>query len=68
VIEQLCARHGIALPAAALQWVARHPAVTQVVVGTGNPARIGQSAELARQAIPAFWAELDRLEQAVPNC
>lgn len=68
-IEQLCARHAVPLPAAALQWVARHPAVTQVVVGTGNPARIGQSAELARQAIPpAFWAELDRLEQAMPNC
>ncbi len=64
-LEQLCAHHDIPLAAAALQWVARHPAVTQVVLGTGNPARIGQSVELARQAIPpAFWAEVKALEEA----
>lgn len=63
-IEQLCARHDVPLAAASLQFVARHPAVTQVVVGTGNPMRISQSAQLANHAIPAaFWSDLGDLDQ-----
>ncbi|MDE1916857.1 MAG: aldo/keto reductase [Sphingomonadales bacterium] len=66
-IEAICARHAIPLPAAALQFVARHPAVTQVVIGTGNAARIRQSAELAKQVIPAqVWRALEELDQATP--
>jgi len=58
-IERCCDRFGVPLAAAALQFVSANPAVTNIVVGTGNPARIQQTAELARLAIPkAFWASL----------
>jgi D-threo-aldose 1-dehydrogenase len=58
-LEECCARFGIPLAAAALQFVSNHPAVTALVVGTGNPARILETAGLARHPIPAsFWSAL----------
>jgi len=58
-LEECCARFGIPLAAAALQFVSNHPAVTALVVGTGNPSRILETAELARLPIPAsFWSAL----------
>ncbi|WP_448663894.1 aldo/keto reductase [Sphingomonas sp. CJ20] len=58
-LERCCAQFGVPLPAAALQFVAAHPAVTATVIGTGNPGRIAQTAALARHAIPAaFWEAL----------
>lgn len=58
-LEECCARFGIPLAAAALQFVSSHPAVTALVVGTGNPSRILETAELARYPIPAsFWSAL----------
>jgi D-threo-aldose 1-dehydrogenase len=59
-MERTCAHYGVPLPAAALQFVARHPGVTTTVVGTGNPARLRQTVELARLSIPPqIWAQLD---------
>lgn len=58
-IEAICRRFDVALPAAALQFVAAHPAVTLPVIGTGSPSRIGQTVELACTPIPsAFWEAL----------
>jgi D-threo-aldose 1-dehydrogenase len=55
-IEACCARHGLPLPAAALQFVRANPAVTLAVVGTGSARRIKESVVLARHPIPpAFW-------------
>jgi D-threo-aldose 1-dehydrogenase len=58
-IESLCERFDVPLPAAALQFVKAHPAVTATVVGTGRPAHIAKTVERARRPIPvAFWAAL----------
>lgn len=58
-IEDCCARYGVPLPAAALQFVQAHPAVTLAVVGTGSARRIAESVVLARFPIPpAFWDAL----------
>ena len=58
-IEAVCVRHGVALPAAALQFPLGHPAVAAVIPGALGPTQV--SANLANMScsIPAgFWAEL----------
>jgi len=58
-IERCCARHGVPLAAAALQFVLTHPAVTTTVIGTGSADRIMRSVALARHPImAAFWNDL----------
>ena len=58
-IEAVADRHGVRLPAAALQFVLAHPSVASVIPGLGSAARVGQTMDLYRAAIPAdFWAEL----------
>jgi D-threo-aldose 1-dehydrogenase len=58
-IQALCARHGITLLAAALQWLTRHPRVASAVPGARNPAEAKANAEAGSLAIPeAFWEEL----------
>lgn len=58
-IERCCEQFGVSLPAAALQFVKANPAITQIVVGTGNPDRIRETSDLATEAIPtAFWGAL----------
>lgn len=58
-IERICRAYDTPLPAAALQFVTAHPAVTLAVVGTGNPTRIAESVRHARFPIPAaFWEAL----------
>jgi D-threo-aldose 1-dehydrogenase len=60
VIEQLCKRFDVPLPAAALQFARAHPAVVSAVVGTGRPARVSETVDLARRSIPiGFWAALE---------
>ncbi|WP_326834758.1 aldo/keto reductase [Amycolatopsis rhabdoformis] len=57
-----CARHGIALPAAALQFPLRHKAVTSLVLGARTPAEVEQNARHLTAPIPeALWSELDGL-------
>jgi D-threo-aldose 1-dehydrogenase len=43
-IAGVCARHGLAIGAAALQFPLRHPAVTAVVVGARSPAEVAADA------------------------
>jgi D-threo-aldose 1-dehydrogenase len=59
---EACARHGVPLAAAALQFSMRSADVHSTVVGVSSPERIAQTVELASVAIPdELWAELETL-------
>ena len=61
-IAAVCARYGVPLAAAALQFSLRDPRITSTVIGMTKPERIAQTIELARQPIPdEIWAELEPL-------
>ena len=58
-IEAVCARHGVALAAAALQFPLAHPAVASVVTGMRSASEVADNLAHCRAAIPAaFWEEL----------
>jgi D-threo-aldose 1-dehydrogenase len=58
-IEALCARHGVSLLAAALQYVTRHPVVAATIPGPRSPEEARRNALAAAEPIPeALWAEL----------
>lgn len=58
-IETACARHGVSLQAAALQFPLAHPAVASVVSGAKRPGQVADNVRALAEAIPAtFWAEL----------
>jgi D-threo-aldose 1-dehydrogenase len=52
-MRDICATYNIPLPAAALQFTLRHPAVTAAVVGARTPAEITADAEYLTREIPA---------------
>jgi D-threo-aldose 1-dehydrogenase len=61
-MEAACARHGVPLAAAALQFPLRHAAVASVVAGHQSPAQIAQNLAWLRLPIPAaLWDELATL-------
>ncbi len=58
-IEVVCARHGVPLAAAALQFPLGHPAVSSVIPGARTAAQVARNVETFRHPIPAdLWAEL----------
>lgn len=58
-IEAVCDRHGVPLPAAALQFPLAHPLVASVIPGLDSPARAEQALALYRHPIPAaLWRDL----------
>nr|BFE61117.1 aldo/keto reductase [Dactylosporangium thailandense] len=58
-IRETCDRHGVPLPAAAVQFPFRHPAVAAVVVGARSAAEMERSAALLAHPIPpALWEDL----------
>jgi D-threo-aldose 1-dehydrogenase len=58
-IVAVCRHHGVALPAAAVQFVLRDRAVRSVVVGGSRPEQIRRNAELMAVDIPvALWDDL----------
>lgn len=58
-IGEVCARHGVSVPQAAMAFVAAHPAVASVVVGARDAAQITRNAELFAQPVPAeLWPDL----------
>jgi D-threo-aldose 1-dehydrogenase len=58
-IEAVCARHGVRLATAALQFPLGHPVVATVIPGTRSPAEVAQNVEIFAPEIPAeLWAEL----------
>ena len=58
-IELVCERHGVALPAAALQFPLAHPAVASVVTGMRSAREVAANIAHCGATIPAaFWCEL----------
>lgn len=58
-IEDICARHGVPLAAAALQFPLAHPQVASVVPGMGSVGQVDDALALIAQRIPAaLWVDL----------
>ncbi len=59
-IADVCERHGVELPTAALQYTLRHPAVASVVVGISRLEQVEQNAARMAQDVPeALWSDLE---------
>jgi D-threo-aldose 1-dehydrogenase len=58
-IEQVCAEHKVALPAAALQFPLTHPSVCSVIPGSRSVEELKRNLDLFRTPIPnGFWRDL----------
>jgi D-threo-aldose 1-dehydrogenase len=58
-LRETCAAHGVPLPAAALAYVRRHPAVASVLVGCRTPAEVDATVAYWNTPIPdALWDDL----------
>ncbi|MGW6496073.1 aldo/keto reductase [Nonomuraea angiospora] len=58
-IAEICERHGVTLPQAAMAFPLRHPAVASVVLGARSPEEITANAALLSRPVPeAVWDEL----------
>lgn len=58
-LQAACAEYGLPLPAVALRFVLRHPAVTAAVVGARTPAEVAQDTGYLGAEIPGeLWARL----------
>ena len=58
-IERVAAAHGVALPAAALQFVLAHPAVASVIPGAASASEVAGNLAALLAPIPAgFWDDL----------
>jgi D-threo-aldose 1-dehydrogenase len=58
-IEAVCARHGVTLAAAALQFVLANPDVASVIPGLASAGEVAATLVYYRADIPAdFWTEL----------
>lgn len=59
-IADVCERHGVSLPDAAVQFPLREPAVRSVVVGAATPEQVRENARRMEVEIPeALWSELE---------
>ena len=59
-LASVCDRHGVPLAAAAMQFPARHPAVSLVLPGARSAEEIDTDVDLYELELPeALWAELD---------
>ena len=65
-LARVCERHGVALPAAALQFGWGHPAVVSVLNGAGSPDELAANLRHADTAIPAACWEDFRAEDLLP--
>jgi D-threo-aldose 1-dehydrogenase len=58
-LRAVCQRFGVALPAAALQFAAAHPAVVSVIPGGQTPGEVAvNTAMMASQIPPSLWAAM----------
>jgi D-threo-aldose 1-dehydrogenase len=65
-LAALCADHGVELPAAALQFPLRHPAVATVVAGAATAGHVRQNIARLTVGIPdALWTGLPEQESIV---
>jgi D-threo-aldose 1-dehydrogenase len=61
-LADACQRHGTRLPAAALQFPLRHPAVVSVVAGMRTAQEVNAAVRLLAEPVPEpAWAELNAL-------
>ncbi|WP_433754453.1 aldo/keto reductase [Nocardia sp. CA-135398] len=59
-LERRCAKYGVPLRAAAVQFPRRHPAVTAIVLGSGTRAEIDDSIAMLDLPVPdELWSELE---------
>jgi D-threo-aldose 1-dehydrogenase len=69
-LQTVCERHNVPLNAAAVQFVAAHPAFTSLIVGAESTAQYAETVAAFQIPIPAaFWAELRAemlIEEAAP--
>ena len=62
-LRAVCEDHGVALPAAALQFPLAHPAVASVIPGARSPEEVADNLALFAQPLPAaLWADLKGAE------
>lgn len=60
-IDAVCRRHGVKLPAAAIQFPLAHPVVASMIPGAVKPEEVERNKALIAMPIPAdFWTELKR--------
>jgi D-threo-aldose 1-dehydrogenase len=60
LLSDVCGRYGVPLPAAAIQFPLRHPAVASVVIGARSADEIEEDVRLLAVEIPdELWAELE---------
>src|SRR5262245_19900494 len=58
-LRETCARHDVPLPAAAVQFPLRHPAVVTALMGCSTPDEVSEDVRLANVDVPgALWDEL----------
>jgi D-threo-aldose 1-dehydrogenase len=71
MLEAVCARHGVPLPAAALQFAAAQPAIHTLVLGMVTPRAVDENlANLVMPIPPTFWAALRErglIDEGVPT-
>lgn len=68
-IGAVCARHGVPIKAAAVQFPLGHPAVTCVVVGCRSAAQLDDSLAMFEFEIPSsMWLELKHEGLLAPEC
>ncbi len=61
LIEAICAKHGVSLPQAALQFPLAHPAVVSVIPGGQSVDEVSDNHALLQAPIPdTLWADLKR--------
>lgn len=59
-LHRLCDEHGVPLPAVAVQYVARHPAVGTVVLGARTPEEVREADRRMRLPVPEeLWEALE---------
>ena len=67
-VEAVCAKHGVPLGAAALQFSMRDPRVSVTVCGVSKPDRVEETIEWANWPIPdAVWEELAAVPYSIEN-
>ena len=67
--ETICARYGVPIKAAALQFVSAHPSVVSVVPGPGSMKEMTDNIEMMRHPIPGeLWADMSAEGLISPGC
>jgi D-threo-aldose 1-dehydrogenase len=67
-LEAICARYGVPLAAAAIQFANAHPSVVSILIGASRPASIARSVDALRFPIPSdLWREVREAGLVAPT-